>query len=176
MWDTWSKRISYAHGAAKPLCRNYWAHVWQLLKPMNPRSHALQQEKPLQWEACTLQLESSPHSPQLEKSSCSNRDPAQPKINARKTLQSGPTLCHPMDCSLLGSSVHGILQEYWSGLPFPPPGDLPDPGIECVSLVSPALAGRFFTTSTTWEAQNVPQIMKKYLETNENGNTTYQNL
>ena len=34
-------------------------------------------------------------------------------------------------------------QEYWSGLPFPPPGDLPDPGIE---PASPALAGRFFTT------------------------------
>ena len=33
----------------------------------------------------------------------------------------------------------------WSGLPFPPPGDLPDPGIEPTSLVSPALAGRFFT-------------------------------
>ena len=38
-------------------------------------------------------------------------------------------------------------QEYWSGLPFPPPGDLPHPGIEPVSLMSPALAGRFFTTS-----------------------------
>ena len=36
--------------------------------------------------------------------------------------------------------------EYWSGLPFPTPGDLPNPGIELVSLVSPALAGRFFTT------------------------------
>ena len=44
-------------------------------------------------------------------------------------------------------------QEYWSGLPCPPPGDLPDPGIEPVSLMSPALAGRFLTTSTTWEAQ-----------------------
>ena len=43
-------------------------------------------------------------------------------------------------------------QEYWRGLPFPPPGDLPDPGIESASLVSPALAGRFFTTSATWEA------------------------
>ena len=42
-----------------------------------------------------------------------------------------PTLCHPMDCSLPGSSVHGILnQEYWSGEPFPSPGDLSDPGIE----------------------------------------------
>ena len=36
-------------------------------------------------------------------------------------------------------------QEYWSGLPFPPPGDLPDPGIEPASLMSPALAGGFFT-------------------------------
>ena len=37
-------------------------------------------------------------------------------------------------------------QEYWSGLPFPAPGDLPNPGIEPTSPVSPALAGRFFTT------------------------------
>ena len=37
-------------------------------------------------------------------------------------------------------------KEYWSGLSFPPPGDLPDPGIESVSLASPVLAGRFFTT------------------------------
>ena len=37
-------------------------------------------------------------------------------------------------------------QGYWSGLPFPPPGDLPNPGIKLMSLVSPALAGRFFTT------------------------------
>ena len=41
------------------------------------------------------------------------------------------------------------MQEYWSGLPGPPPGDLPDPGIESVS---PALAGGLFTTSATWEA------------------------
>jgi len=43
-------------------------------------------------------------------------------------------------------------QEYWSGLPCPSPGNLSDPGIEPVSFTSPALAGRFFTTSTTWEA------------------------
>ena len=43
-------------------------------------------------------------------------------------------------------------QQYWSGLPFPPPGDLPDPGIKPSSQASPTLAGRFFTTSTTWEA------------------------
>ena len=41
--------------------------------------------------------------------------------------------------------------EYWSGLPFPSPGNLPDPGIQPVSLTSPALAGRFITTSAIWE-------------------------
>ena len=69
-----------------------------------------------------------------------------------RSLQSYPTLCDPIDCSPSGSSVHGILQqEYWSGWPRPSPGDLPDPGIEPTSLTSPALAGRFFTASTTWE-------------------------
>ena len=49
-------------------------------------------------------------------------------------------------------------QEYWSALPFPPPGNLPDSGIKPVPLVSPALADVFFTTSTTWEvpAYTVP--------------------
>ena len=43
-------------------------------------------------------------------------------------------------------------QEHWSGLPFPSPGDPPDPGIEPMSFTSPALAGRFFATSATWKA------------------------
>ena len=43
-------------------------------------------------------------------------------------------------------------QEYWNRLPCPPPGALPDPGIKPVSLMSPALAGGSYTTSTTWEA------------------------
>ena len=47
------------------------------------------------------------------------------------TAQSCPTLCDPVDCSLAGPFVHEFSrQEYWSGLPFPFPGDLPDPGIE----------------------------------------------
>ena len=51
-----------------------------------------------------------------------------------------------MDCSLPGLSVHGNFQQkYWSGLPFSPPEDLPDPGIGLESLLSPALAGGFFT-------------------------------
>ena len=58
-----------------------------------------------------------------------------------------PTLWDPMNCSLPCSSVHEFSRlEYWSGLPFPPPGDLPDPGIKLMFPVSPALAGRFFTT------------------------------
>ena len=52
-------------------------------------------------------------------------------------------------------------QEYWSRLPCLPPGDLPDPGIEPTSLISPALAGGFFTTSTTWEAPDILQLKKK---------------
>ena len=47
-------------------------------------------------------------------------------------------------------------QEYWSGVPRPPPEDLPDSGIEPASLLSPALAGEFFTTSFTWEAPSIP--------------------
>ena len=43
-------------------------------------------------------------------------------------------------------------QEYWNGLPFPPPGDLNDTGIKPASFMPPVLAGRLFTTSTTWEA------------------------
>ena len=54
-----------------------------------------------------------------------------------EVAQSYPTLCDPMDCSLPGFSIHGIYQqEYWNGLPFSSPGDLPDSGIE---LRSPTL-------------------------------------
>ena len=46
-------------------------------------------------------------------------------------------------------------QEYWNGLPCTPPGAVPDPGIKPTYLMSPALAGRFFTTSATWEVLKV---------------------
>ena len=62
------------------------------------------------------------------------------------------SLCNYTDQSPPGSSVHRILQEYWSWLPFPPPRNLPDPGIQSTSLKSPALAGGFFTSRATWEA------------------------
>ena len=49
-------------------------------------------------------------------------------------------------------------QEYWSGLPFPSPGDLPDPGIEPRSPVSPVLAGRFFTTAPPGKPHDLSTI------------------
>ena len=69
-----------------------------------------------------------------------------------KLLQSCPTLHDLMDWAHQAPLPMGFSrQKCWSGLPCPPPGDLPDPGTEPESLVSPALAGRFYTTSTTWE-------------------------
>ena len=70
-------------------------------------------------------------------------------VRARSRL----TLCDPMDCSPPDSSVHGILQartREWVAMPSS--RAFLDPGIELASLVSPALASGFFTTSTTWEA------------------------
>ena len=67
-----------------------------------------------------------------------------------KLLQSCLTLCNPMDHSLQASLSMGLpRQEYWSGLPCPPQGDLCNPGIEPVCLISPGLADRFFTTNAT---------------------------
>ena len=69
-------------------------------------------------------------------------------------LQFCLSLCASMYHSLPGSSVHGFSRQgYWSGLPGPPPGDLPYPGIKPMSLMSPALAGGFFTTKATLEAE-----------------------
>ena len=47
-------------------------------------------------------------------------------------------------------------QEYWNGFPSPPLGNLSHPGIEPTSLMPPALAGGFFTTSATWETLYLP--------------------
>ena len=63
-----------------------------------------------------------------------------------KSLQSCPILCDLMDHSQASLSKRFSKQEYWSGLLCPPSGDLSDPGIGHVSLTSPALTGRFFTT------------------------------
>lgn len=60
--------------------------------------------------------------------------------------------CDPMTVAPQAPLSMGFSwQEYWSGMPFPPPGDIPDPGITSASLTSPALASRCFTTGATWE-------------------------
>ena len=87
-----------------------------------------------------------------------------------------------LDCSLPGSSVHGILQARileWVAV-IPSPGDLHNPGIEFVSVMSPALAGGFFTNSATWEALKSglhsffwtkEQILTRLIEENIQQNT-----
>ena len=65
------------------------------------------------------------------------------------------TLCDPIPWTVASQALlimRFSRQEYWSWLSYPPPGNLLKPGIEPKSLMSPTLAGRFFTTSTTWEA------------------------
>ena len=80
----------------------------------------------------------------------------------------GPTSPTPTDSWMITNDLHicsrwtvahqaplsmGVSrQKYWSRLPCPPPGDLPDPGIKPLSVASAALAGRFLTTNATWEA------------------------
>ena len=53
-------------------------------------------------------------------------------------------------------------QLYWSGLPCSPPRDLPETWIEPASLMSPVLAGRFFTTSATWQAHVLPSPWQQF--------------
>ena len=81
------------------------------------------------------------------------------KLLARtlKSLQSCLTLCNPMDCSPPGSSVHGILQaRTLEWVPFPPPGESSRLRHQTASLMSPALAGRFFTTCATGKPLSQP--------------------
>ena len=76
-----------------------------------------------------------------------------------KLLQLHLALCDPMDYSSPDSSSMGFSrQEYWKGLPCSPLGDLPNPGIEPVSLMSLELAGKFFTSSATWEAAELGNV------------------
>ena len=82
-----------------------------------------------------------------------------------KSLQSCPTLCDPIDCSLPGCSVHGILQARileWVAVPSSRGSSWPRD--QAVSLTSQALAGGFFTASATWEDPhlNMPMCITNY--------------
>ena len=87
-------------------------------------------------------------------------DLAAKRLPQMKTAVAANLLSHVQLCATPWTVAHQpplsmgfSKREYWSGVPCPPLGDLPDPGIEPVSLTSPTLSGGFFTTSTTWEAQ-----------------------
>ena len=67
-----------------------------------------------------------------------------------KLLQLWPTLCAPWtESHPVPLFMEFSRQQYWSGSPCPPPGDLPNPGIKPMSLSSAVLASGFFTTSTS---------------------------
>ena len=73
--------------------------------------------------------------------------------------------CNPMDCNLLGSSVHGISrQEYWSGLPFPSPGDLPDSVIEAgVSCIGRQILRHFRETLNSISRHKLSHLHPSWL-------------
>ena len=84
---------------------------------------------PLEW-IIIITLTKPPHF-QPDFSSSFGPDNQVVKISESEVTQSCPTLCDPMDCSPTSPpSMEFSRQEYWSGLPFPSPGDLPDPGTE----------------------------------------------
>ena len=94
-----------------------------------------------------------------------------------EVAQSCPTLGDPVDCSLPGSSVHGILQARiveWVAMPSPE--NLPDPGMEPTSLISPALAARFFRTRATWKALNWTRHMSKFTRERNSSPLQYSRL
>ena len=88
-------------------------------------------------------------------------------------VQSYPILCNPKDSSLPGSSVHRFpRQKYWSGLPFSTSGDLCNAGIKPMSLVSPAVAGRSFTTAPP----GMPQAVLYKCALFQNWSSVYLNI
>ena len=77
-----------------------------------------------------------------------------------KSLQLCLTLFKPIDCEAcqVPLSIGFSRQEYWSDFLFPPPGYLPNPGVETTFLISLALAGIFFTTSATWGVHKIYEL------------------
>ena len=81
------------------------------------------------------------------------------KPNLKPQVLFSMCVCSVMSDSLQPQSMECSRQEYWSELPFPTMGDLPDPGNKLEALMSPALAGGFFTTTTTWEAAETTLVL-----------------
>ena len=147
----------------KPAC--YSSHESQTLSPCattieacTPRARTQQQEATTVRSPCTAMKSTPPLTSSGEKAHAQQQRPSTAKIQSinvhANLVQSCSSLCDPWTVAHQAPLSMGFSrQKYWSGLPFPSPGDLPDPGTELASLMSPALAGRFFTTSI-WEAIN----------------------
>ena len=132
----WSRR-GKAFAVYKDIC-----FFWVMLSSLSPNEDDLK-------NACCLWAELK----QVNLLSC---------VHA-KSLQSCPMLYDPMDCSLPGSSSMGFSsQEYWNGLPCPSLVDLPDPGIEPASLMSPALG--LLAHRITILENTAPEALPLYLE------------
>ena len=102
---------------------------------------------------CFISNESTPLiRPTFWKHSPPTVTPSDPPISEPGVCPGFSPPCLPPPCSWCSALHCYPQQEYWSELPCPPPGDLLDPGIEPESLTSPALAGRLFITTATWEA------------------------
>ena len=86
--------------------------------------------------------------------------------------QSCPTVCDPMNGSPPGSTIHEVLQqEYWSGLPFPSPGDLPILGIK---PRSPSIAGGFLTSATPGKGEKVQSTFSQLASAQWGASSTYR--
>ena len=116
-------RHNYWACALEPGGHNYWAHMLQLLKPTCPRAHALQKGRLPHWEACALQVEHSPQSPQLQDSPHSSEDPVQPKIkqtNKTHLFIIPWFLWIQSSCGLAGPSLQGLIRQQSRGQPVLP--------------------------------------------------------
>ena len=121
--------------------------------------HGILPARILEWVAVPSRGSSQPRSPALQAMLYQLSHQGSPNITGKR-MRSLCMCCHFSRVQLFATSWTVARQaplsmgfsrhEYWSGLPFPSPGDLPDPGIKPASL---SLAGGFFTTSATWEAR-----------------------
>ena len=152
-------------GQLKPVYHNHWVCVLesmslrllnqQLMSPCAasteahvPRACAPQQEKPPQWEACAPQEKVVKLENLLNHAVRSNRPSANKNKYPAQSCRRVQLFTTPLTVAHQASlSVGFSRQEHWSGLPFPFPRDLPNPGMELESLSSPALTGGFFTAA-----------------------------
>ena len=119
--------------------------------PPGSSVHGISQARILEWVAILFSRGSS--RPRDQTQVCCIAGIFFIKCVHAKSLQSFLSLCNLWSIAYQAPlSMELSRQEYWSVLPCPPPGDLPEPGTEPTFFMSSALAGGFFTTTVTWEA------------------------